>query len=60
MHRFCAIGNYGVGNNYDRDYDDDVNNYDNDRKASYRKLVKLCESKRHCDGYAVGESMLSV
>jgi hypothetical protein len=25
----------GVGNNYDRYYDDDVNNYDNDTKASY-------------------------
>ena len=46
-----------MGHNYDR-YDDDVNNRDTD--ALYRKLVELCELKRHCDGYAVGENRLSV
>ena len=49
----------GVDNNYDR-YNDDINNRYDNTNAWYGKLVELCESKRHCDGYAVGESVLSV
>jgi hypothetical protein len=48
----------GVDNNYDRYYD--VNNRDNNTNAGYGKLIELCKSKRHCDGYAVGENALSV